>query len=292
MTPPEHAITAEHDHATTLGANLDVRKMPAHWLMARLGKRVLRPGGLATTRWLLDRAAVSGQDDVIEFAPGLGVTAAMVLGRHPRSYVAVERDARAAQYAGQTLMQRGFDGARVIHADATAVPLPDRSATLVIGEAMLSMQVPSAKQAIMREAHRLLADGGRYAIHEMAVTPDSLDPAARARVQADLSHSIHVGVRVGTVAEWRRWLEEAGFTIESLTTAPMALLEPGRLVADEGMAGAVRFVFNALRTRGAARRMREVRRVFRRHQRHLCAIGVVARRVDVAADPGGTTPAA
>ena len=43
--------------------------MPAHWLLARLGKRVLRPGGLGITRALLDGLAVGPEDDVVEFAP-------------------------------------------------------------------------------------------------------------------------------------------------------------------------------------------------------------------------------
>jgi hypothetical protein len=38
----------------------------------------------------------------------------------------------------------------------------------------------------------------------------------------------------------------------------------------------VRFVFNALRTPGAPRRLRSVRGVFRRYREHLCAIGVIA----------------
>lgn len=37
------------------GSELDVAKMPGHWLLARLGKRVLRPGGLKLTRALLTR---------------------------------------------------------------------------------------------------------------------------------------------------------------------------------------------------------------------------------------------
>ncbi len=60
-------------------------------------------------------------------------------------------------------------------------------ATVLVGEAMLSMQTAATKQAILREAHRLLVPGGRYVIHELAVTPDSLDPAEVARIQADLS---------------------------------------------------------------------------------------------------------
>ena len=46
--------------------------MPGHWLLAKLGKRVLRPGGLALTRAMLDRLNIQTQDSVIEFAPGLG----------------------------------------------------------------------------------------------------------------------------------------------------------------------------------------------------------------------------
>ncbi|MCC7010512.1 MAG: methyltransferase domain-containing protein [Acidobacteria bacterium] len=252
--------------------------MPAHWLMARLGKRVLRPGGIETTRWLLEQAAITSQDDVIELAPGLGRTAALILSRQPRSYVGVERDARAAQFTEHALAGRKRAAVRILHADAAAVPLADGSATLLVGEAMLSMQTVATKQNIMREAHRLLRPGGRYVIHELAVTPDDLAPAEVARIQADLSSVIHVGVRIGTVRDWRQWLEQAGFAIERMTMAPMRLLEPARLVRDEGVAGAARFVCNALRTPGAPRRLRAVRGVFRQYRDELCGVGLIARR--------------
>ena len=37
------------------------------------GQKVLRPGGRETTNWLLARA-LGGDIDVVEFAPGLGIT--------------------------------------------------------------------------------------------------------------------------------------------------------------------------------------------------------------------------
>lgn len=49
-----------------------------HWLLARLGKRVLRPGGVELTRTLLARAEVANAD-VLELAPGLGRTATEIL---------------------------------------------------------------------------------------------------------------------------------------------------------------------------------------------------------------------
>ena len=54
------------------GAELSVRKMPGHWLLARLGKRVLRPGGLELTSRLLANLAIGPADAVVELAPGLG----------------------------------------------------------------------------------------------------------------------------------------------------------------------------------------------------------------------------
>jgi ubiquinone/menaquinone biosynthesis C-methylase UbiE len=271
-------MTTRTDVAPLMAAGLDVRKMPAHWLMARLGKRVLRPGGRETTKWLLHHAAIGHEDDVVELAPGLGHTAAAILSQAPRSYIGVDRDAAAGRATELALARAGFPGIRVLHADAGSIPLEDGSATVVVGEAMLSMQTAASKQAILREARRLLRPDGRYVIHELALRPEAGEPELHARVQAELSAAIHVGVRIGTVDEWVTWLEEAGFQVDDLTQAPMRLLEPGRLIDDEGVIGTTRFLFNAARTPGAAGRLREVRRVFRAHRFHLCAIGVIARK--------------
>ena len=54
-------------------------KMQGHWALARAGKRVLRPGGIELTKRMLDALAIGTQDRVVEFAPGLGLTARMVL---------------------------------------------------------------------------------------------------------------------------------------------------------------------------------------------------------------------
>ncbi len=273
-----HSPTVAHADATAFAGSLSVAKMPAHWLFARLGKRVLRPGGLETTRWLLDAADIGRFDDVVELAPGLGVTAREILARAPRGYVGVERDAGAVAFTRRALADAGFAAAELVEGDAARVPLTDASASVVLGEAMLSMQPERKKQAIIAEASRLLRPGGRYAIHELAVAPDDLDPASLERIERDLSEAIHVGVRIGTVSRWRAWLEAHGFEIEEVRIAPMRLLEPDRLVRDEGALGAARFAVNALRTPGAARRLRSVRASFREHRHQLCAVAIVARR--------------
>lgn len=265
--------------STLPGGALSVERMPGHWLLARLGKRVLRPGGLQATRWLMRHAAIGARDDVVELAPGMGVTARLVLRRGPRTYTAVERDAAAARIASDRLRggSQARTSARVLHADATAVPLADESATVVLGEAMLSMQPEAAKDRIVAEAARVLVPGGRYALHELALTCDERGEDA-AEVEREMSRTIHVGVRIHTLAGWTRLLEAHGFVVDDVLEGPMRLLEPGRLLRDEGVGGLLRFCSNALREPDALDRVRGMRAAFRRYAPLLAFVAIVAHR--------------
>jgi len=258
------------------GAQLDVSRMPGHWLLARLGKRVLRPGGIELTRQMLASLDVGEEDDVVEFAPGLGVTTQIVTERRPASFTAVEADAQAAAHVSELL-----DGAsqRCLVGKAHATGLPDGSASAVFGEAMLSMQTPAGKRKIIGEAHRILRPGGRYAIHELGLTPDDLPSDKKATIEKDLSRAIRVGARPLTRDEWVEALEDQGFAVVAEHTAPMSLLEPARMIADEGVMGTVRIVMNVLRDRAARKRVLTMRRTFTRYADHLNAVAFVAERV-------------
>jgi hypothetical protein len=58
--------------------------------------------------------------------------------------------------------------------------------------------------------------------------------------------------------------------------ASMSLLEPGRLIRDEGFAGALRFAWNLLNDSEARRRVFEMRSVFKRYRRELGAVALIA----------------
>lgn len=257
------------------GAALRSEQLPGHWLLARLGKRVLRPGGRELSRQMIEALAVGSSDDVIEFAPGLGDTARITLQREPKSYTAVERDQDAAR-----IVQRFLQGPqqRCVVGQAEHSGLNDESATVVYGEAMLSMQPPDRKTRIVKEALRLLKVGGRYGIHELSLVPDGLDDRTKNEIQCELSSAIHHATRPLTIAEWRRLLESEGFAVEAQCTSPMHLLEPRRLIQDEGWSGAIRFAVNLVSHREARRRVFAMRRVFSRHQEHLAAIMLIGRK--------------
>lgn len=267
-----------HDQALELpGADLDVSRMPGHWLLARMGKRVLRPGGLGLTRKMLDALAITPLDDVVELAPGLGTTMRLTLARSPASYVGVERDEAAANLTRRYL-RPGDECRRGV---ASQTGLSDDSASVVYGEAMLTMQTADQKAAIIQEAYRVLRAGGRYGIHELGLEPDDLPESEKAEIQRELSDVIHVGARPLTTSEWRRALESAGFEVETTATTPMHLLEPARIVADEGLLGALRIGANILRSSAARQRVMAMRKTFRKYESKMCGIMVVARKPDV-----------
>ena len=53
----------------------EATRMQGHWLLATLGKRVLRPGGIELTRRMLQAAAPKAGQRVVELGPGVGRTA-------------------------------------------------------------------------------------------------------------------------------------------------------------------------------------------------------------------------
>ena len=265
--------SAPRAHGTRSGP--EAARMQGHWLLASLGKRVLRPGGIGLTRRLLAAAAPEPGERVVELGPGVGRTAELLLASRPSSYRAVDPNPEGRDQVAAILDKH--PGAEYVVADAAATGLPDASADLVVGEAMLTIQSDEHKRAVVAEAVRVLAPGGRYAIHELALRGDRSAEELDA-VRRTISRTIKVGARPLPLGDWRRLLTEAGLEVEWTGTAPMHLLEPRRLIEDEGLLGAARFWRAVRRTPGARDRVRAMRQSFRLQGELLTAVGVVARK--------------
>jgi hypothetical protein len=161
---------------------------------------------------------------------------------------------------------------------ADQTDLPPESASVVIGEAMLSMQSAECKRLIAAEAFRLLRAGGRYGIHELAVVPDDIPPYHQREIDRALSSVIHVGARPLPAQEWKALLESVGFRVVAVGYAPMHLLRPLRLIQDEGILGTLRLTKNLVLDDAARRRVLAMRWVFERYRRNLSGIYIVARK--------------
>ena len=258
-----------------VGEGQQLDKMQGHWVLARAGKRVLRPGGIELTKRMLDALAIGTQDRVVEFAPGLGHTARMVLAKHPLAYCGVEREPAAAEHLRRELAETN---AQFVLGHAEESRLPRASANIVYGEAMLSMQSYEHKSRIFAEAVRLLAASGRYGIHELCLTPDNISGSLRHEIQAAMSKEIHVGVQPLTIAEWVNLFEQYNLRMTWRSTAPMHLLEVRRVLQDEGFKGSWRIAFRVGMNPVLRRRLFAMRRLFRKYEEHLEAVSLIGQR--------------
>jgi threonine dehydrogenase-like Zn-dependent dehydrogenase len=169
-------------------------------------------------------------------------------------------------------------GGQCLIASADETGLANAQASVVYGEAMLTMQGQNQKVAIIAEAARLLRSGGRYGIHELCLVPDELPQETRDLIEHDLTTTIHVGARPLTIPEWHALLTEHGFSITHCVTASMHLLEAPRLIQDEGLGRVLLIALRLLRDGKARARIFAIKNAFRKHGSHLRAITIVRRK--------------
>ncbi len=246
-----------------------------HWILAKVGKKVLRPGGKELSLKMIENLEITHRDDVVEFAPGLGFTAEISLSKNPKTYTGIELNHEVVELLEDKLNGKNI---RFINANAAASTLESESATKVYGEAMLTMHADHRKAEIIREAHRILKKGGFYAIHELGLTPNNISEEKKAEIQKDLAIAIKVNARPLTESEWTKLLEQEGFLVKKIITNPMHLLEPKRVIDDEGFFRTIKIIFNTLTNSLARKRIFEMRKVFRKYQNNLNAICIIAEK--------------
>lgn len=255
----------------------DPAHLQGHWLLARIGKHVLRPGGKKLTERMLANADIAGKD-VVEFAPGLGLTTRAILERDPKSYRGVDRDPQVVDIISKLTSEKATIPASCVQRDAADTGLESNSADVVIGEAMLTMQTERGKQAIIGEAFRLLRAGGTYSIHELGLQPDNLDESVKDEVRKALARSIKVNARPLTEQEWRELLEAEGFEVLWRGKEPMALLDMKRNIADEGIGGVLRILRNVLGNKDIRARVLNMKHTFDKYGNELTGIAFVVRK--------------
>ncbi|MDN3693758.1 methyltransferase domain-containing protein [Chryseobacterium tructae] len=252
-----------------------IEKMSAHWLLAKMGKKVLRPGGIALTQKMLSMLKITINDDVVEFAPGLGQTAQITLKKRPKSYTGIDADENAISY-----LNRKFEKSPAVFrlGSAALSSLSEQSVNKVYGEAMLSMHADHRKSEIIQEASRILIPKGYYAIHELALAPDSLDENVKVQIQKELAVTLKVNTRPLTISEWTRLLEKEGFEIIKVETAPMNLLKPQRIISDEGFSGFLKIAGNILTQPRIRSRIIRMSKTFKKYEDCLCAVAILAQK--------------
>jgi len=167
---------------------------------ARLGKRVLRPGGRELTEHLVTMLDVD-PPNASGAAPGMGQTSRV----HRRQPAFVHRGGARSGAAADRAPWGPYGGG--VSRDRPSTPSRRRSATVVVGEAMLTCRTTPTGAIVA--SLPAVAPGGLYGIHERALVPADIPEEAEHELCADCRATPTSSTRPRGRA-WRQLLSDAG----------------------------------------------------------------------------------
>ena len=256
---------------TSLTVNFETAT--AHQVMAAAGKKILRPGGRAATQQLFEWAGFQPGESVLELAASFGYSAIALAQRYNVRVVGVEKNPDSVARAQANIRAAGLeDQVQVIEGDIFHLDQVAGEFDYVLAEAILTMQSAPAKAKVLSGIHDRLKPGGKFLSHELL-----------ARHQEEAIHkALAAALRVNSTplseTNWRTAFTEAGLTVVKHQTGPMGLLNPARIIQDEGVVDAAKFFWNVLTQPRIRQRLLPMRQVFNQYAQDLGYLLQVAER--------------
>jgi len=205
----------------------EVRAMDPFSFMALMGKRVIHPGGRATTDRLLQLAAVTPDERVLDIGCGVGTTAIRLAREYDAHVVAADNDPLMCERAHSNVAAAGVDDqVSVQSADIEALPYPDDSFDVVIAEAVASVVDPRCAAA---EMARVTRPGGR-----VMATEFSWHREPPGEVRELMLSEVCPGLHVDDVAGWAAIYAAAGLVDVHTGSGACPAMTPRGFIADEG----------------------------------------------------------
>lgn len=205
----------------------EVRRLDPYAFMAVLGKRVIHPGGRASTDRLLQWAGVERGQNVLDIGCGVGTTAIRLAREHGAHVVAADIAPLMRERAQRNVAAAGvLEQVRVESGDILALPYPDDAFDVVIAEAV-TMFVDRPRAAA--ELARVCKPGGRVLATEFCWRRP---PTEKAR-EVFLGQ-VCPGLRFDTEAEWIGIYSSAGLSDVRTEMGPFAMMTARGFLADEG----------------------------------------------------------
>jgi SAM-dependent methyltransferase len=206
----------------------EVAKLDPYKFMAVIGKRVIHPGGRASTEALFARAAITGDSRVLDVGCGVATTAVEIAERFGAQVTAVDIAPVMLERAQANVAAAGVGNlVNVEHGDILDLVYEDYSFDVVIAEAV-TMFVDRSRAAA--ELARVTTPGGRVLATEFFWREP---PTSEAR--EIFLGQVCPGPEFDTVEDWMRIYQSAGLTDLDTVTGPFEMMTPRGFLADEGV---------------------------------------------------------
>ncbi len=183
--------------------------------------------GRIATAQLADLAQITPGDEILDAGSGIGGTARYIAGRSRCRVVAVDLTEEYCQTARWLNQLAGLDDRITVRqADVTDLPFEDAAFTVMFSQ---HVQMNVADKALLyREARRVLADGGRLALWDIAAgqdgEPDFPVPWADRPEYSHLTTPDRLRAAIETagfqIERWNDLTDQAAATMRTVLTRP------------------------------------------------------------------------
>jgi SAM-dependent methyltransferase len=222
---------ARHGRApvTTKLASREIAELDPYKFMAVIGKRVIHPGGKASTESLLRRASITESSSVLDVGCGVATTALEIARRHGSAVTAVDLSPVMLERARDNASDAGLGDLVSVHeGDILDLAFPDASFDVVIAEAV-TMFVDRRPAAA--ELARVTKPGGRVLATEFFWRKRPTDEAKEIFLG-----QVCPGLEFDTVEDWVDIYASAGLVGLETETGPFEMMTARGFLADEGLA--------------------------------------------------------
>ncbi len=201
-----------------------------HEFLARIGKKILRPGGKKGTRFLLKNCMIDNNTKILDVACNRGETLIYLHKKYQCELVGLDNNELFLDLAKENLAKKGLlDEIKLVLADAQKIPYPDNYFDIIINQAMLTMIFPDILDNIIKEYYRVLKPGGLLLTHDLAVKDEE-----GLELISPLRTLVKVPASPKTFSNWSKEFNKNGFKLKNHKFGKMTLINPIGLLYDEG----------------------------------------------------------